>query len=223
MYVNGSLIKIMENQETKIRESSNVQLNCLAIGNPEPEVKWFKNGLELEGHYLNFDAIEPTDSGFYECQISSKLGLLKRNFSMSIQFPPKISNNVQDFENRTLIIVENNPVEIKCEANGNPLPEIHWIHNEIYVDLEERSRYNVTNNDEDSTIKFSSILSDSGVFRCFKNNSLGFIFEDYYLVIHGPPKIIPPNDEYIKVKSGDRVVLECDAIGYPQVSKFSEN
>lgn len=182
--INGSRTRILENQELKIQENSKLEITIFVSGNPKPQIKWWKDEGEIRNLSLKFDSTDPLVGGSYEVQVSNKLGKIMRNFSIVVEFPPKISENLEQ-ENRTIVTLEKNPVKITCQVNGNPKPEVHWVHNEIYLDSKRNSRYNVTNNDDESIISFNPSLSDSGIFRCFKNNTLGFIFEDYYLVVHG--------------------------------------
>lgn len=69
-----------------------IKLGCKAEGIPRPSLYWFKDGIEINAHFLNDDYFidgesltivqaKTTDSGLYQCKAKNKYVILeKRNF-----------------------------------------------------------------------------------------------------------------------------------------------
>ena len=59
-------------------EGSSVNITCSAIGKPDPEVSWIRNGqIQSSGRKtasLNFDQIKRTDDGLYTCSANNSAG-----------------------------------------------------------------------------------------------------------------------------------------------------
>ena len=56
-----------------------VTLMCSADGNPDPVIRWYKDGVALEGPQsvggvYTIDRIKPEDRGTYHCQASNTVG-----------------------------------------------------------------------------------------------------------------------------------------------------
>ncbi|CAF3335483.1 unnamed protein product [Rotaria socialis] len=57
-----------------VNEKSQLILPCVAVGKPQPTIKWFKDSIELEeiNENLTLEYIEKTDHGLYRCQASNE-------------------------------------------------------------------------------------------------------------------------------------------------------
>ena len=52
---------------------SSLTLSCLAEGNPEPLIQWYKDDklLDVFGQVYTINSIQPNDRGFYYCRATS--------------------------------------------------------------------------------------------------------------------------------------------------------
>ena len=66
---------------------------------------------------------------------------------------------------------------IFCEATGNPVPTISWTRNGYPVDTSNSSRMYLSYEGKQLTIKNVS-KTDSAVYRCVAENSLGNVTSD---------------------------------------------
>ncbi|CAF1921728.1 unnamed protein product [Rotaria magnacalcarata] len=57
-----------------VNERDKLILPCVALGNPQPMIKWFKNSIELSEIHenLTLESIDKTDHGVYICQASNE-------------------------------------------------------------------------------------------------------------------------------------------------------
>lgn len=72
----------------EVKVSKSITLICPAIGTPNPVIRWFKNGHELEvfdvpDQYTLRD-IQQTDEGIYQCVATNKAGTTYRIYNISV-------------------------------------------------------------------------------------------------------------------------------------------
>ncbi|KAL5015945.1 hypothetical protein ScPMuIL_005534 [Solemya velum] len=108
-----------------------------------------------------------------------------------------------------------NTVYFRCRAEGDPSPEITWLHNSNEIDPSQ-SRYSVL---DDGTLMIEDPQnSDEGAYECIARNAAGAVnsnrVELRYLGESVAPRITDsPVD--VTVSVGDTVRLPCRAIGHP--------
>uniref|UniRef100_A0A2K5W5L7 Peroxidasin like n=1 Tax=Macaca fascicularis TaxID=9541 RepID=A0A2K5W5L7_MACFA len=124
---------------------------------------------------------------------------------------PRITFEPQDVE-----VPSGNTVYFTCRAEGNPKPEIIWIHNNHSLDLEDDTRLNMF---DDGTLMIQNTReSDQGVYQCMARNSAGEA-KTQSAMLRYSSRPAPPQ---FTVAPKDQVVLEehavewlCEADGNP--------
>ncbi|KAJ3604124.1 hypothetical protein NHX12_028865 [Muraenolepis orangiensis] len=110
---------------------STISLRCEARGVPEPQVTWYRNGLQLvpgnslrmERHRLDIVGVQLSDGGTFTCQVSNVAGQVDRTFRVMVHVPPVLDGPLQEAVTRTLGSV----VTLLCEASGVPVPSVTWL------------------------------------------------------------------------------------------------
>jgi len=71
-------------------------INCPVLGNPMPEITWYKDGSPVDesidrnirirsrGQRLEFASVDVTDVGRYECQARNLAGIASRFYNLSV-------------------------------------------------------------------------------------------------------------------------------------------
>ena len=64
--------------------NSEVRIDCMAIGSPRPEIRWYKDGNQIQQYQNGFNilnngslligSLQPYDNGLYECMAISESG-----------------------------------------------------------------------------------------------------------------------------------------------------
>ncbi|XP_017387255.1 peroxidasin-like protein [Cebus imitator] len=124
---------------------------------------------------------------------------------------PRITFEPQDVE-----VPSGNTVYFTCRAEGNPKPEIIWIHNNHSLDLEDDSRLNMF---DDGTLMIRNTReSDQGAYQCLARNSAGEAKTQSAMLRYSslpakPTFVIQPQDTEVLI--GTSSTLECMATGHP--------
>lgn len=72
---------------------TDISISCSFIGNPKPEVKWFRNDVLLAtGSVLKLDQISQADAGAYLCLGVSEMGEELADLDLIIRGPPVITS-----------------------------------------------------------------------------------------------------------------------------------
>ncbi|KAG7241454.1 hypothetical protein INR49_025655 [Caranx melampygus] len=196
---------------------SSVTLRCEAQGVPEPEVTWYKNGLQLAaGNGLKMDrnqleiiGVQMADGGTYTCKVSNVAGQVDRTFRLTVHVPPDLAGPPRESLNHTL----GSRVSLLCEATGVPVPSITWLKDGTPIESSLQWQWSVRGN----RLELGPLtLSHAGTYTCVAKNSEGQTQKDYSLTVQVSPTILDsdrPSD--VSAPMGEELTLECQATGNP--------
>lgn len=170
--------KIPKNVTVEVGETA--KLECAADGEPPPEIKWHKFGgnnfpaaSERRMHVMPSDDeffivnAKPIDSGIYSCTAHNPAGTIIANASLTIEEKPYFIKSMEDKE-----VSAGEFVVIQCMGKGVPPPTITWLKDGAVIVPTERHFFTA----EDMLVVIvDTIQSDSGVYECHLNNSLGTV------------------------------------------------
>ncbi|XP_036382492.1 hemicentin-1 [Megalops cyprinoides] len=195
-----------------------VSLRCEAEGVPEPEVTWYRNGLQLAPgnglkigrHLLEIQGVQVADSGIYTCKVSNIAGQVDRTFRMTVHVPPVLNEPLQEALVQTL----GSHITLICEATGVPTPTITWMKDGAPIETSVQWQWSVRG----SRLELGPLqLSHAGTYTCVAKNSEGAKRKDYSLTVQVSPTILdsghPPD---ISAPVGEDLTLECRVTGTPK-------
>ncbi|KAE8292435.1 Hemicentin-1 [Larimichthys crocea] len=196
---------------------SSVTLRCEAHGVPEPEVTWYKNGLQLaagnglkmDRHQLEIIGVQLADGGTYTCKVSNVAGQVDRTFRVTVHVPPVLDGSLRESLNYTL----GSHVALLCEASGVPVPSITWLKDGTPIESSLQWQWSVRGN----RLELGPLtLSHAGTYTCVAKNSEGRTQKDYTLTVQVSPTILDsehPSD--VSAPVGEELTLVCRATGIP--------
>ncbi|CAJ1068041.1 hemicentin-1 [Xyrichtys novacula] len=196
---------------------SSVTLRCEANGVPQPEVTWYKNGLQLaagnglkmDRHHLEIVGVQLADGGTYTCKVSNVAGQVDRTFRLTVHVPPVLDGPLRESLNYTL----GSHVALLCEASGVPVPSITWLKDGTPIESSLQWQWSVRGN----RLELGPLtLSHAGIYTCVAKNSEGQTQRDYSLTVQVSPTIL--NSELpteVSAPVGEELTLECRATGIP--------
>ncbi|KAM4619310.1 contactin-1a-like isoform 1-T2 [Polymixia lowei] len=177
-----------------------VTLECFALGNPIPEIRWrkldgelpFNHEVSMAGAHLHLYNVQFEDAGTYKCEAINSKGKDYHTARVSVEAFPEwveyINSTEQDISS---------DYTMSCMASGKPKPHVRWLKNGHVYDKKE--------------MKFSGLtFDDSGMYQCIAENHHGVIYANAELRViacaptfeHNPVKRI------LGAKNG-HVVIEC--------------
>ncbi|KAM3610982.1 uncharacterized protein V6R79_011806 [Siganus canaliculatus] len=196
---------------------SSVTLTCEAHGVPEPEVTWYKNGLQLaagnglqmSGHQLEIVGVQLADGGTYTCKVSNVAGQVDRTFRLSVHVPPVLDGPPRESLNYTL----GSHVALLCEASGVPVPSITWLKDGTPIESSLQWQWSVRGN----RLELGPLtLSHAGTYTCVAKNGEGQTQKDYMLTVQVSPTILDSeHPSEVSAPLGEELTLECRASGTP--------
>ncbi|XP_069039515.1 hemicentin-1 isoform X2 [Lepisosteus oculatus] len=200
------------------RAGGSVTLHCDAQGVPEPEVTWYRNGLQLapdhglkmDRHRLEIQGVQVADSGLYTCKVSNIAGQVDRTFRLTVHVPPVLDQPLQQTVTRTL----GTHLTLLCEATGVPAPSITWLKDGTPIESSIQWRWAAGG----SRLELGPLqLSHTGTYTCLARNSEGETRKDYRVTVQVPPSILGSGrPTELSVPVGEELTLECLAVGTPK-------
>ncbi|XP_027279680.1 hemicentin-2 isoform X2 [Cricetulus griseus] len=199
----------------KVLAGEALDLNCVAEGNPEPQLRWFKDGMALRGEgpqgSVHFAAVQTSDAGLYRCEASSSAGTDTWNLELRVLEPPHWG---ADETKGLLERVAGENASLPCPAQGTPKPQVTWRRGPSSEPLSGRADVAVL--DEGSLFLSSVSLADSGEYECQATNEVGSASRRAKLVVYVPPSIREEGRvTNVSGLAGQPLTLECDTNGFP--------
>lgn len=186
--------------DTTALVGQNITLECFALGNPVPEIRWKKidghlpsnHEVRMTGAQLHLYNVQFEDSGTYRCEAINSKGKDHHTANVFVEAFPEWVEHISSTEKDL-----GSNYTMSCKASGKPKPHIRWLKNGEQVGRKE--------------MRFSSLtFDDSGMYQCIAENRHGVIYANAELRVfacaptfeHNPVKTV------LAAKNG-RVVIEC--------------
>ncbi|XP_063783382.1 contactin-1 [Pseudophryne corroboree] len=198
--------------DTYALKEQNVTLECFALGNPVPVIRWRKLNepmppsaeINQAGTVLKIFNIQPEDEGTYECEAENIKGKDLHRAYVYVQAQPEWVEHINDTERDI-----GSDLHWPCIAKGKPIPTIRWLKNgESYAKGELKIR--------------GLTMAHAGMYQCIAENHYGVIQANAELKILAlaPTFELNPMRKKILAAKGGRVIIECKPKAAPK-PKFS--
>nr|XP_053650237.1 hemicentin-1-like [Cherax quadricarinatus] len=211
--------------ELEVVQSSSITLPCVVDAQPPASISWLKNGKALEtggdpflhvmgsGERLSFLRVLPHHAANYTCVATSAAGEDLLTYNMRVMVPPVIiedvvENIIGEGIGRETVGVVGGEINLECYTLGMPAPTLSWAKDDESVTLSERlSVY-----EDGQVLKIQDAQTDdSGRYTCTATSPSGVASRDFVVIIHSPPRIIPPPEKSLDVVLNQPLVLTCEA------------
>uniref|UniRef100_A0A672IR52 Neural cell adhesion molecule L1 n=1 Tax=Salarias fasciatus TaxID=181472 RepID=A0A672IR52_SALFA len=201
-----------------------LQLECIAAGLPTPTIKWFKKGGELPLRKVKFEKynkvlrivnVSEEDAGEYVCMAINHIGSIRHSIFVQVKAAPYWLDKPTD-----LVLAPDENGRLVCRANGNPKPNIQWLHNGLPIESTTDSP--LTSCVLGDTILFRSVqIGSTAVYQCNASNEHGYLLANAFVsVLDMPPRMLGPKNQLIKVIKNKRTFLDCPFFGSPLPELF---
>ncbi|KAM8860475.1 contactin-1a isoform 1-T2 [Synchiropus picturatus] len=186
--------------DTNALVGQNITLECFALGNPVPEIRWKKldgelsanHEIRMAGAHLHLYNVQFEDAGTYQCEAVNSKGKDFHTARLTVEAFPEWVEHIRSTE-RDL----NSEYSMSCVASGKPKPQIRWLKNGKPLGQKE--------------MRFSSLtFQDSGMYQCIAENRHGVIFANAELRVFACAPTFQYNPvRQVMVARNGRVVIEC--------------
>ncbi|XP_035379424.1 contactin-1a isoform X2 [Electrophorus electricus] len=186
----------------------NISLECFALGNPIPQIRWRKvdgalpanHEILMAGGVLQLLNVQYEDEGVYECEALNSKGKDWHKAHLHVEASPKwlehISSSEQDISS---------DYTMSCLATGKPKPHVSFLKNGREYGKHELHFTDLT-------------FDDSGMYQCIAENRHGVIYANAELRVFASTPLFelnPVKQRLLGPKNG-RVVIECKPRAAPR-------
>ncbi|KAM8758643.1 leucine-rich repeats and immunoglobulin-like domains protein 1 [Rhynchonycteris naso] len=161
-----------------IRTGTMARLECAAMGHPNPQIAWQKDGgtdfpaaRERRMHVMPDDDVffitdvKTDDMGLYSCTAQNSAGSISANATLTVLETPSLAIPLED---RVVSVGET--VALQCKAAGSPPPRITWLKGDRPLSLTERHHFTPGNQ---LLVVQNVVAEDAGQYTCEMSNALG--------------------------------------------------
>ncbi|KXJ15497.1 Hemicentin-1 [Exaiptasia diaphana] len=190
-----------------VNDGDNVALNCSAIGIPAVNYTWTVNNKVSQGPTTTFVATRSLNGSIVTCATRNAFGNKKCSKTLIVYYKPD-QLTVINAQGGVLYANKGQPINITCNATGNPQPDYVWS----FKGKQLHSSIN-------STIVISNAtLDDAGMYTCTAINSIGRESINVTLQVNFKPEnltVVNASKGTLDVDEGQLIDIICNADGYP--------
>ncbi|XP_050440780.1 obscurin isoform X43 [Adelges cooleyi] len=207
--------------ETKILSTS--ILEAKVYGDPEPEVIWLKDGIQVEENEriktmyeentstLVIKNVEVEDEGDYQIVAKNEIGSETETVNLAIKAAPRFKKNLSDYDG-----VTGKDISLTVEIEASPKPIVQWYKDSKTIKKSSRIKYV---NDEVSgsytLIILDSKMEDAGLYSVVASNQYSQISDACRVDLKMPPQFIGALSKEVETLEGDYVSLSVRVEGDP--------
>ncbi|KAM9722140.1 hemicentin-2 isoform 3-T3 [Dama dama] len=200
--------------DVAVVRGSLVFLPCEARGSPLPFVSWMKDGEPLlppsveHGPGLLLESAETGHAGTYSCVAMSEAGEARRHFQLTVMDPPYIEDSGEPEE---LLLTPGTPLELLCDAQGTPAPNITWHKDGQALSSPEDGK------GARRMLQVESVqVGDAGLYTCLAHSPAGEAEKSFRVRVQAPPNVIGPHGpRFVVGLAPGQLVLECSVEADP--------
>lgn len=161
-----------------IRTGTTARLECAAMGHPNPQIAWQKDGgtdfpaaRERRMHVMPDDDVffitdvKVDDMGVYSCTAQNSAGSVSANATLTVLETPSLAVPLED-----RVVTVGETVAFQCKATGSPTPRITWLKGGRPLSLTERHHFTPGNQ---LLVVQNVEAEDAGRYTCEMSNPLG--------------------------------------------------
>ncbi|XP_034102726.1 muscle M-line assembly protein unc-89 [Drosophila albomicans] len=199
-------------------EDERIEFRVRVLGEPPPEINWFKDGYEIfssrrtkivnehDASVLIIHQVALTDEGEIKCSATNRAGHVVTKSRLLVQAPPKI-RLPRTYEDG-LIVEAEEVVRLKVGVAGQPPPAITWLHEgEVIV---PGDRFEVSNTEKNSLLKIDNVQrADRGEYMVRAWNKLGEDIASFLVTVTARPNA--PGTPKLNMSFGKSATLSWTA------------
>ncbi|XP_051165291.1 obscurin isoform X2 [Leptopilina boulardi] len=200
---------------------------------PAPEVKWFKDGQQIEeSERISFRKEEDNmyilvikdatldDSGSYSVSAKNEVNQTSEFWNVSVRYPPKITKKLMEPQ----IIDEGDSLTLLIEVEAEPKPTVTWLRNEEIVISDERVK--IVQDGKRHMLKITGACHiDAATYRVEVANKDGKSVDSTNIKVRCAPVFRTKLEDVIAKENEENLVLKVkvDSIEEPTVQWFLKN
>ncbi|XP_069382458.1 basement membrane-specific heparan sulfate proteoglycan core protein isoform X23 [Paralichthys olivaceus] len=210
-----------------VQEGQSLELNCLAPGNPPPQVTWTRASGRLSsnhqvlGSQLRILSASPEDSGDYICRVQSITGnpgsrVHQASVSVSVtSSSSRLQSPIIAIEPHSAAVRVGESASFRCRVYSGAQPvRLEWklANNQPLPD-------NIKVSSDGSVMTISSAHPvNHGAYRCVASNPFGITHTIVSLIVKESPVATVTPVGPVRIRVGEPINLECQASGEPRPS-----
>ncbi|XP_026189282.1 basement membrane-specific heparan sulfate proteoglycan core protein isoform X3 [Mastacembelus armatus] len=210
-----------------VQEGQSLELNCLAPGNPPPQVTWMKASGRLSsnhqvlGNQLRILSVTQEDSGEYICRVQSSQespGSRVHQASVSVSVTlssSRLQSPIIAIEPHSAAVRVGESASFRCRVYSGAQPvRLEWK-----LANKQPLPDNVRVSPDGSVITITNARPNNhGAYNCVASNPFGITQTIVSLIVKETPVAVITPVGPVRVRVGDPINMECQATGEPRPS-----
>ncbi|CAG9533738.1 unnamed protein product [Cercopithifilaria johnstoni] len=222
------------------KESENVVFECKIVGEPMPEIKWFKDKEEISANDAHFkketlpdgtarliiNSVNKDDSGEFRCEAQNTSGTARTDATLNVRYDfeiPVESEIAPEFvqELKAAQANEGEQISFECRVVGVPVPEVRWFKDGNEIKSNEHVRIESSSDGTNRLVIDSVNVEDQGNYRCEALNNAGSMSSKAPLTVNELETLkLKEGLTDTMVETGTKIRLFIEVEGKPKTVKW---
>ncbi|KJH44301.1 immunoglobulin I-set domain protein [Dictyocaulus viviparus] len=221
--------------EVSIVEGESATYECKVAGEPQPEIKWFKDKdaiASTDEHFVQTTETDGTarlviksakiiDSGEIRCEAYNSAGTASTSAPLTVMLPedeiaPEFTRDLTACQ-----VMEGVMAQFECKVKGTPLPVVRWFKDGVELKPGDGVTIEALPDGTNRLTIDHTKLADQGNYRVEATNAAGSMSSKAPLSVQAPEtlKIKRPLQDVV-VNRGMRIQLIVEVEGRPKTVKW---
>uniref|UniRef100_A0A8D8G2B6 Titin n=2 Tax=Culex pipiens TaxID=7175 RepID=A0A8D8G2B6_CULPI len=204
-----------------IRQGETVMLTTQIVGNPTPEVQWYKNGkalttpTQVDKNMYTVTLLSPTheNAGEYTVKAKNAAGTVETTASLTVDESnlgnPQAPLFLERFEEQS--VTQGGIIKLPAKVSGNPVPEILWLRNNNTLLPSKKIKQAYDGKNIELTITNADSEQDTGNYKCIASNTVGKASHGARVTVEvDKVTFVKKLKKTVTVEESKPVTLECE-------------
>ncbi|EYB87861.1 hypothetical protein Y032_0256g374 [Ancylostoma ceylanicum] len=221
--------------EVAIVEGETATYECKVTGQPQPEIKWFKDKEEISStdqHFVQTREADGTarlviksakvkDSGEIRCEARNPAGTARTDAPLVVTLPeeeiaPEFARDLTACQ-----VQEGQMAQFECKVKGTPLPVIRWFKDGEELKPGDGIKIEALPDGTNRLTIDKAKIADQGNYRVEATNAAGSMSSKAPLSVQAPQtlKIKKPLQD-VTTEKGTKILLSVEVEGKPKTVKW---
>ncbi|XP_065224775.1 uncharacterized protein LOC135848732 isoform X2 [Planococcus citri] len=224
-----SFVKLLEDKS--VQDGDQLQMKVRINGLPKPDVKWYKNGEEIESSdhmkieistegqlstSLTIDHFSECDVDEYKVTAKNLVGEIETSAKLTMAL---IEPSFGETLKRVTEVSDGEPLEISTKVMGSPIPVVQWFKDGEEIKPENTRIKSSVSPKGDVKLNIDKVdLNDCGAYKAVATNALGKSIANTAVVVNQAPKkpSFIKNLSDVTVVEGEPIKLEAQVAAFPE-------
>lgn len=212
-------------EDTTVSVDETLKMTVEIEGIPKPTIQFYKDGKEIknsdrikiiedgEKYTIVIEKTTLKDTGSYSVVATNEMAQVSQFWKLDVYSKPKVLKKLGASKQ----VVQTENVQLKCQIEAEPAPEVTWFKGEEEITSSEH--YKISSDGDTYMLRITgAVTTDSASYKCRAKNIHGWVDDEVTVDVKCAPKIIKHLKDITVTEHDKDVAFDVEVEGFPKPS-----